>query len=474
MTGAQAAGLPGREADGAAASAVKAMQAEGRLAEARERYAELVGRHQRRAVRIALHYMRDAAEADEAVQDAFVKAYAHLDSFREELPFEVWFTRILINGCLDRIKARTRRGALVRTDAGGPGRPTGFRRADRREGTVAGGTAARERTAGGARASARQAPRAAAVGVHAESLRRLHVPGSERDDRSQRIDGPRSPVPRDSQASRPACGRRPVPDAPWRNAVSILNRLRLNSHLDDAAIAAIWTDSTLDGSRASHPHLGVCTACRTRFDLFSECLDELRDDAAAQADELFPAERLAVQHAQIFRRIEASERPARVIAFPRFRRRSRPRTSHASRWIAAAAAAGLIVGVGVGQVMDLRHIGSVSPAPYPGAPVGTATARWRSNRAGGGDLQRRRRRSVPLRSRRLALPAVGSGAPRDRRVDAAGRRTATVAVATSQPLIFRKGLDLKEAVAGVLADGLSQRHRRPRQGRRLHVTTPAG
>ena len=233
--------------------------------------------------------------------------------------------------------------------------------------------------------------------------------------------------------------------------MSILNRLRLNSHLDDAAIAAIWTDSTLDGSRASHPHLGVCTACRTRFDLFSESLDELRDDAAAQADELFPAERLAVQHAQIFRRIEASERPARVIAFPRFRAPLTSRTSHASRWIAAAAAAGLIVGVGVGQVMDLRHIGSVSPAPYPGAPVGTATAGWRSNRAGGGDLQLRRRRSVPLRSRRLALPAVGSGAPRDRRVDAAGRRTATVAVATSQPLIFRKGLDMKEAVAGELA-----------------------
>ena len=59
--------------------------------------------------RIAFHYLRDAAEADEAVQDAFVKAYSHLASFREELPFEVWFTRILINGCLDRIKARTRR-----------------------------------------------------------------------------------------------------------------------------------------------------------------------------------------------------------------------------------------------------------------------------------------------------------------------------------------------------------------------------
>jgi RNA polymerase sigma-70 factor, ECF subfamily len=109
MTGAQAAGLPGREADGATASAVKAMQAEGRFAEARERYAEPVGRHQRRAVRIALHYMRDAAEADEAVQDAFVKVFSHLTSYREAWPFEVWFTRILINGCLDRRKARARR-----------------------------------------------------------------------------------------------------------------------------------------------------------------------------------------------------------------------------------------------------------------------------------------------------------------------------------------------------------------------------
>src|ERR671923_1716362 len=122
MTGAQAAGVPPREADSAAASAVKAFQAEGRHADARERYAELVARHQRRASRIAFHYLRDAAEADEAVQDAFVKAYSHLSSFREELPFEVWFTRILINGCLDRIKARTRRERwIVAMPEGAPG-----------------------------------------------------------------------------------------------------------------------------------------------------------------------------------------------------------------------------------------------------------------------------------------------------------------------------------------------------------------
>ena len=65
--------------------------------------------HQRRALRIAFQYLRDAAEADEAVQDAFVKVFGHIGSYREAWPFEVWFTRILINGCLDRRKARVRR-----------------------------------------------------------------------------------------------------------------------------------------------------------------------------------------------------------------------------------------------------------------------------------------------------------------------------------------------------------------------------
>ncbi len=109
MSGTSAAVAATREADATTASAVKSLQAEGRHADARERFGELVARHQRRASRIAYHYLRDAAEADEAVQDAFVKAYSHLSSFREELPFDVWFTRILINGCLDRIKARKRR-----------------------------------------------------------------------------------------------------------------------------------------------------------------------------------------------------------------------------------------------------------------------------------------------------------------------------------------------------------------------------
>lgn len=96
-----------------AAAAVKALVAENRTAEARERYADVVERHQRRASRIALHYLRDAADADEAVQDAFVKAFTHIASYKDEWPFEVWFTRILINGCLDRLKARRRRDRWI-------------------------------------------------------------------------------------------------------------------------------------------------------------------------------------------------------------------------------------------------------------------------------------------------------------------------------------------------------------------------
>lgn len=91
------------------AAEVKAHLARGDRAKACERFETLVSSHQRRASRIAYHYLRNAAEVDEAVQDAFLKAFVHLPSFREELRFELWFTKILVNGCLDRIKARRRR-----------------------------------------------------------------------------------------------------------------------------------------------------------------------------------------------------------------------------------------------------------------------------------------------------------------------------------------------------------------------------
>jgi RNA polymerase sigma-70 factor (ECF subfamily) len=92
---------------------IRALVEQGDMDTARQRFEGLVAAHQRRGLRIAFQYLRDAAEADEAVQDAFVKVFGHIGSYREAWPFEVWFTRILINGCLDRRKARVRRDRWI-------------------------------------------------------------------------------------------------------------------------------------------------------------------------------------------------------------------------------------------------------------------------------------------------------------------------------------------------------------------------
>jgi RNA polymerase sigma-70 factor, ECF subfamily len=96
-------------ADSAIAAEVKALVVSGEREAARERFGALVASQQRRAVRLAYQYLRDTHDADEAVQDAFVKVFTHITSYREDLPFEVWFMRILVNTCLDLRKARARR-----------------------------------------------------------------------------------------------------------------------------------------------------------------------------------------------------------------------------------------------------------------------------------------------------------------------------------------------------------------------------
>ena len=95
--------------DSQLAAEIKGLVAGGERDAARERYGELVAHQQRRAVRIAYQYLRDAHDTDEAVQDAFIKVFTHITSYREDLPFEVWFTRILVNACLDLRKSRSRR-----------------------------------------------------------------------------------------------------------------------------------------------------------------------------------------------------------------------------------------------------------------------------------------------------------------------------------------------------------------------------
>lgn len=137
--------------------------------------------------------------------------------------------------------------------------------------------------------------------------------------------------------------------------MSILERFAANRHLDDDVLAEIWSAAASEGRTATHPHLTSCAHCRSRYSAFTDWLDDVSADARAEADEAFPAERLAAQQAAIFRRLEALERPARVIAFPRNARPTTTSQHFTRRWIATAAAAGLVIGLAAGQFLDLRH-----------------------------------------------------------------------------------------------------------------------
>jgi hypothetical protein len=148
--------------------------------------------------------------------------------------------------------------------------------------------------------------------------------------------------------------------------VSILRRTA--SHLDDAAFAELWANALATGQQpARHPHLDDCAECRIRFGSFSQWMTDVRDDAVGEADEVLSPDRLAAQQAVILRRIEAAERPARVIAFPTHSDSPLRRTP-VHRWIAAAAAAGLIAGIGLGQIVNLRRPLSPSVFTQPTAP----------------------------------------------------------------------------------------------------------
>ena len=66
----------------------------------------LVRRHERRIFRVTLAVLGNAEDAEEAMQDAFIKAYRHLSQFRRESRFTTWLTRIAVNEALQKRQAR--------------------------------------------------------------------------------------------------------------------------------------------------------------------------------------------------------------------------------------------------------------------------------------------------------------------------------------------------------------------------------
>jgi RNA polymerase sigma-70 factor, ECF subfamily len=69
-------------------------------------YVHLMRRHNQRLFRLARGILRDDAEAEEAVQEGYLRAFTHLDGFKGEAALATWLARIVVNEALARLRRR--------------------------------------------------------------------------------------------------------------------------------------------------------------------------------------------------------------------------------------------------------------------------------------------------------------------------------------------------------------------------------
>ena len=69
-------------------------------------FAVLVTRHSDRLWAIAMRTLGDREEAADALQDALVSAFRHIGSYRGDAAVTTWLHRVVVNACLDRVRAR--------------------------------------------------------------------------------------------------------------------------------------------------------------------------------------------------------------------------------------------------------------------------------------------------------------------------------------------------------------------------------
>jgi RNA polymerase sigma-70 factor, ECF subfamily len=82
----------------------------------RRAFEPLVRRHERRVFRVALAVLGNVEDAEEAMQDSFVKAFRHLDQFRKEARFSTWLTRIAVNTAVEKRNTRKNYVPLVEAE----------------------------------------------------------------------------------------------------------------------------------------------------------------------------------------------------------------------------------------------------------------------------------------------------------------------------------------------------------------------
>lgn len=72
----------------------------------KHRFAAIIDRYRDKGMALACRMLKSRDEAEEAVQDAFLRAFRGLDAFRGSSSFGTWFYRILYNVCLTRIERK--------------------------------------------------------------------------------------------------------------------------------------------------------------------------------------------------------------------------------------------------------------------------------------------------------------------------------------------------------------------------------
>ena len=76
----------------------------------------LVLRYRRKLTAVAWRFFPDSADAEDLVQDAFVRAFTNLEKLRPGVPFQNWLYRITINICLDQLRKQARRPQQAKPD----------------------------------------------------------------------------------------------------------------------------------------------------------------------------------------------------------------------------------------------------------------------------------------------------------------------------------------------------------------------
>ena len=79
----------------------------------RSAFVLLMRTHNRRLYRLARAALRDAAEAEDALQDAYLSAYRSMRLFRGESSLATWLSRLVLNECLGRQRRHARRWNIV-------------------------------------------------------------------------------------------------------------------------------------------------------------------------------------------------------------------------------------------------------------------------------------------------------------------------------------------------------------------------